>query len=123
MNIELTPLVDVMFTLLLFFILSYQEIEIRGHEIIYPKSTKAETIIVKKDTIVIKIFKKGNIEIHNKIVDMKDVSHFLKELTQEHNKFTKVLIDSEKGVGLQRLMTLVDAVFTVDFKKVDLHTR
>jgi biopolymer transport protein ExbD len=104
---NIAPLVDVMFLLLLFFMLSSHFIQ---HPVIKIKLPESKTAEAQKDTIkTIYISKDGSIFFMNKKVDLKDIQTVIKgSLKDVEQDFVRIKADKESDVGI--LVSVIDEV-------------
>jgi biopolymer transport protein ExbD len=109
MNIgmNIAPLVDVMFLLLLFFMLSSHFIQHPAIKIKLPESKTAEA---QQDTIkTIYISKDGGIFFMDKKMDLKDLQTAIKgALKDAEHDFVRIKADKESDVGI--LVSVIDEV-------------
>ncbi|MDH4128543.1 MAG: biopolymer transporter ExbD [Spirochaetota bacterium] len=124
-HIDFTPLVDVIFILLIFFILSYNEVKIRGHKIHLPEDKTANTTQLKKeDPIIITALKNGKTYLQGMEIDIQDIANQLKKLVKNKLKLPDIIISAEGNVEIQTLISLIDAIKLAGIKKAPLlHTQ
>jgi len=115
-HVELTPLVDIVFNLLLFFILSYQISEYNKIDIVLPESE----IINSKDNFL-NIYIKSNNEIYfeNEAVSF---DLLIEKLSKSDNK-KSLNINSDKNVKVETLVKIIDVVKKAGFDKFNIITK
>ncbi|MEW6162509.1 MAG: biopolymer transporter ExbD [Nitrospirota bacterium] len=106
-HLNIAPLVDVVFLLLLFFMLTSHLIQEPAIRIRLPESKTAEA---KNETIkTVSITKDGEIYFMDKRVDMKNLQIAIKEgLTDLKRDFLRIKADRDVSVGL--LVSVIDEV-------------
>lgn len=118
-HMNIAPLVDVMFLLLLFFMLSSHFIQHPAIRIKLPESKTAEA---QKDTIkTIYISKDGGIFFMNKKVDLKDLQTVIKgSLKDVEQDFLRIKADKESDVGI--LISVIDEVRLIGIRNYNIVT-
>ncbi|MEW6067835.1 MAG: biopolymer transporter ExbD [Nitrospirota bacterium] len=106
-HMNIAPLVDVVFLLLLFFMLSSHLIEETAIRIKLPESKTAET---KNETVkIITITRFGEIYFMDKQVDMENLRTLLQESSMDTEKdFLRIKADADVNVGL--LVSVIDEI-------------
>lgn len=106
-HINIAPLVDMVFLLLLFFMLTSHWIEEPAIRVRLPESSTAE---VKRDEgKVIYITQEGNIYFMERRIDLQDLHKAIQERVRDREKdFLKIKSDKEVNVGL--LVNVMDEV-------------
>ncbi len=123
-NIDLTPLVDVVFTLLLFFILSYKEIKMHSHKLSLPQSNEAEQIKMdKKLPIIITIKKNGQLYLQNQKVNLNNIQMKLKNLLSKYDSLPELIISGGKDVPYHFIIKMIDISKSVGIKTINLRTQ
>lgn len=106
-NINIAPLVDMVFLLLLFFMLTSHLVQEPAIRIKLPESKTAEA----KDEMIktVLISKSGEIYFMNSQVDLKDLRAVIKDGLSDMDKdFLKIKADRDVNVGL--LVSVIDEV-------------
>jgi biopolymer transport protein ExbD len=118
-HLNIAPLVDVVFLLLLFFMLTSHLIEEPAIKIRLPDSTTAESM--REISLTISITKDGEIYFMDKKVDLKNLRAAIQESPLEREKgFLRIKADKEVDVGL--LMSVIDEVRLSDIKSFSIVT-
>lgn len=106
-HINIAPLVDVVFLLLLFFMLTSHLMQEPAIKIKLPQSKTAE--VVKDDPKTIYISKNGEIYYKDTLVALKDLQTVLKStLKGTDDEFIRIKADKESDVGV--LISVIDEV-------------
>ncbi len=105
-HLDITPIVDTVFNLLIFFALSLNFIVTPGIKVNLPESS-TEEIIREKDEIVI-VIKQGNeIFINNSLVSIEQLFLILSESAQR-NRETLIIIQADQEVSHGRVVKVMD---------------
>lgn len=104
-NLNIAPLIDIVFLLLIFFMLSSKFIVDKGITIKLPDSQTASE--VKKD-ITIYIEKNGTLSLNGKEVRMKNLQNELTSLLKGRSNMN-VIIKADRELPLQKGISVIDA--------------
>ena len=119
-GIDLTPMIDIVFNLLIFFMVGSTIVETPQIEISLPKSTSAVGS-EKNETIVISIAKDGKQYING--YEVENLDNNLKELANTKGELEKpVEIRSDEDVRTQILISVIDSVKNAGFTKLSIAT-
>ena len=119
-GIDLTPMIDIVFNLLIFFMVGSTIVETPQIEISLPKSTSAVGT-EKNETIVISIAKDGKQYING--YEVENLDNNLKELANTKGELEKpVEIRSDEDVRTQILISVIDSVKNAGFTKLSIAT-
>ncbi|ASJ20450.1 ExbD/TolR family protein [Brachyspira hampsonii] len=119
-GIDLTPMIDIVFNLLIFFMVGSTIIVTPQIEISLPKSTSAVGS-EKNDTVVISISKDGQKYINGYLSE--DIDADLKELADTEGELEKpVEIRSDQDVKTQTLISVIDSVKNAGFTRLSIAT-
>lgn len=118
-HLNIAPLVDVVFLLLLFFMLTSHFIQEPAIKIKLPDSTTAESM--KEISRTITITKNGDLYFMDKRVDLKNLRAAIQEnLPDKEKTFLRIKADREVDVGL--LVSVIDEVRLSDVKTFSIVT-
>ncbi len=116
-QIQLTPLIDVVFLLIIFFMLSTTFIRIESMELGLPGNGEGGKIAIGKMPVLIDIVSTGGIYWQREMVLPTTLRAKLDaELKRDPNR--KVLVRSGKGVSVQKLVSVLDSVYLAGVKDV-----
>lgn len=119
-GIDLTPMIDVVFNLLIFFMVGSTIVETPQIEISLPKSSSAVGA-EKNENIVITISKDGQKYINGYLVEDLDVN--LADLAKTEGELEKpVEIRSDEDVKTQILISVIDSVKNAGFTRLSIAT-
>jgi len=117
--IDMTPIIDVVFQLLIFFMLTSTFIKASAINVDLPKSKTSDVQPVRE--AVITIYKNGNITFNDKPVTLEEISAILKKI-QQNNEDAVVVIQSDKSVSYGLVIQVMDIVRIAGVKKLSLAT-
>ena len=119
-GIDLTPMMDIVFNLLIFFMVGSTIVETPQIEISLPKSSSAVGA-EKNENIVITISKDGQKYINGYLVEDLDVN--LADLAKTEGELEKpVEIRSDEDVKTQVLISVIDSVKNAGFTRLSIAT-
>ena len=107
-SINITPLIDIVFLLLVFFMLATSFIQKSTIEINL-SSGKTVKIDNAKNTAVVILNKKGLIYLNNKLIKVTNIRNEIKNIIEKNPKY-KILIKSHKKVPVQKVIRLIEEV-------------
>ncbi|WP_295296503.1 biopolymer transporter ExbD [uncultured Brachyspira sp.] len=119
-GIDLTPMMDIVFNLLIFFMIGATIMQTPQIEISLPKSTSAVGK-EKNENIIITIAKDGGIYVNEEAVN--DIDVYLSNLAKVEGELAKpVEIRSDEDVRTQVLISVIDSVKNAGFTKLGIAT-
>lgn len=118
-EINMSPLVDVVFLLLIFFMVTTVFPDKEGIIIEKPESEHAVSLTDKN--IVVKIDLSGKVYIHDKPVTIKDLKRLLKHKIDVNHDLA-VIIQADKQTKTEALIKVIDAAKTSGVKQLGLAT-
>ncbi len=120
-RLEMTPLMDLMFTLLVFFIYSMLSMTVHhGIPLTLPEAKSAK--LERRQNIEISITKTGHLFINKRQVDLREIPNEILSTCKDLKK-TTVLIRGDAGVAYERVMQVLDILRTHGISDVVLETR
>lgn len=119
--VDVTPFLDTIFNLLIFFAVSLNFISNPGIKVDLPKSS-AQEIPRKAKDITILITPKQELYLNEKQVQVAALPDLLKQ-TAKNDKTTQVLIQADQSVPHGLVVTVMDAARTVGLHKLAIITQ
>lgn len=116
-NIDIGPLLDMVFILLIFFVVTSTFTRETGVEVSKPQAQTASQL--EKENILIAITRDGSIHIDERQVDLAGLSDVLKEIIAKNPEREAVLIADKEAVT-EKLVSVIDACTLAGVKKVSL---
>jgi biopolymer transport protein ExbD/biopolymer transport protein TolR len=119
--LDITPLIDVVFLLLIFFLLTATFVTTPSIPVELPKASSKITERVRRD-LIITVHSTGEIEFKKRLMDMVELRKRLKMAAQESTS-VKVLIRADSRAMVGRMAEVMDIAQDVGFKRFGLATR
>ena len=107
-SINITPLIDIVFLLLVFFMLATSFIQKSTIEINL-SSGKTVKIDNEKNTAVVILNKKGLIYLNNKLIKVTNIRNEINNIVKKNPKY-RILIKSHKKIPVQKVIRLIEEV-------------
>ena len=120
-SINITPLIDIVFLLLVFFMLATSFIQKSTIEVNL-SSEKTTEVDNKKNNVVLILNKKGLIYLNNKLINVSNIRNEISNIVKKNPKYS-ILIKSHKKIPVQKVIRLIEEVRlagTDDIKLVNL---
>ena len=117
MGIEMGPLMDIVFILLIFFVVSSSFTRETGVDVTKPQAQSASQL--EKENILIAITREGSIHIHGRQVDMASLQDILKQILAK-TPDREVVVIADKGAVTGTLVQVIDACNLSGVKKVSI---
>ena len=112
--LDLTPVVDIVFNLLIFFALSLNfAAASRGIDIKLPSASSAKTI--RSDQVTVNLTKEGLIFLDDKKITLEQLGPMLKE---KADKKSLVIIRADSEVEHGRVVKIMDIIKTQDLNRI-----
>jgi len=116
-NIDIGPLMDMVFILLIFFVVTSTFTRETGVEVSKPQAQTANQL--EKENILIAITRDGTIHIDERQVDLAGLSDVLKGILAKNPEREAVLI-TDKDAITGKLVSVIDACTLAGVKKVSI---
>ena len=107
-SINITPLIDIVFLLLVFFMLATSFIQKSTIEVNL-SSGKTVKIDNEKNTAIVILNKKGLIYLNNKLIKVTNIRNEINNIVKKNPKY-KILIKSHKKIPVQKVIRLIEEV-------------
>ena len=120
-NLEITPLVDVIFLLLIFFVLSTQFIDLKSMSIDLPSIDKKTMSNLPENRVKIEISKEGDVLINNIILDTFSLKSLNKELRSISPEIKTAIISADSDTKYQYLVTIMESLNRSGFKNIQIN--
>lgn len=116
-HMDLTPMIDIVFLLVIFFMTSSTLIKIKTINVDLPKAAKADSDV--KEIVSVSIDKDENIFISGQQVSSTEAEAALRALVEKNN--TKaIVVEGYQGVSYQRIIEVMSLAKKVGVEKVSL---
>lgn len=118
-EIQMTPLIDMVFILLIFFVVTTSFVSETGLDIQRPQSTSSKTL--PSENIPVAIGADGRITADGRRVGLLSIRPFLQKKLRMHPGLSVVLV-ADKAVSVDRVVRVMDEVRTAGITEVALAT-
>ncbi|MDX8382278.1 MAG: biopolymer transporter ExbD [Ghiorsea sp.] len=116
-EITMAPLIDVVFLLLIFFMVTTVFPDNRGMEIEKPESEFSEALQMKR--VLFDLHQDGSVFYKNKTIELSDITRLVKEQLAAASD-TAVMLKVDKNATTQSLISLMDACKSAGAKRVGI---
>ena len=120
-EINIIPMLDIVFIMLIFFIVTTSFVKEKGLEVSRPSNSPPKQVENKKGPIVVKIDGNGNITIKGRTVERKAVQANLERETAEKPD-SMVIVAAHPDAETDALVTVLDAAKAVGAPSVSVAT-
>ncbi len=120
-EINITPMLDIVFIMLIFFIVTTSFVKEKGLEISRPSNTPPKEIKQKKGPIVVKIDASGNIMLKGRLIERRAVQANL-EREKAERPDSPLIIAAHPDAETDALVTILDAAEAVGVSSVSVAT-
>ncbi|PCI77104.1 biopolymer transporter ExbD [Candidatus Aerophobetes bacterium] len=117
--IDLTPLIDVVFVVLITFMIIAPFLSLDSIKLAKSGSDKTKEISSNEAPITIHLFAGGNIRINQKEVELNQISALLTQLKKSHPQATPLLISDQKA-HFGNYMFIKGSLETAGFEKLHI---
>ena len=107
-SINITPLIDIVFLLLVFFMLATSFIQKSTIEVNL-SSGKTVKVDNQKDTAIVILNKKGQVYLNNKLINVNNIRKEINNIIEKNPKY-RILIKSHKKIPVQKVIRLIEEV-------------
>ncbi|MDX1975736.1 MAG: biopolymer transporter ExbD [Rickettsiales bacterium] len=115
LSLNLTPLIDVLFILIIFFMLTTSFMRVESMEIILPSAQGKAA--ASKDVVHIFISANGDMSLGKRLVDQEELVESLERMMKKDAN-TKVMLLTADGVTIQQLVNIMDRVYLAGGKSL-----
>jgi len=121
-NLNLIPLIDVVFQLIVFFMVATTFIITPGISLVLPTSNTAEPVAMTR--LIVTVVSRDEIYFNKERHDLQSFSLRLSEVTeQEREDIKTVVLEGDRSVPYSLLVEVLDALRRNGFRGVNLRTR
>jgi len=120
-EINITPMLDIVFIMLIFFIVTTSFIKEKGLEVSRPSNAPPKQVEQKKGPIVLKIDASGNITLKGRLIERKAVQANL-EREKAVKPNSTLIIAAHPDADTDSLVTILDAASAVGVASVSVAT-
>lgn len=120
-QIDITPIVDTVFNLMIFFALSMNFMLNPGIKVDLPESS-VEEIIQKEKEVTVSVTKEGNIMVDSNSVSLDQLFGELKKISDK-NPQAVIVIQADKNVSHGRVVQIMDVARSSGIKRIAISTQ
>ncbi len=121
-NVELIPLIDVVFQLVVFFMVSTTFILTPGISLILPRSETSEPVVMSK--LIITVVSKNELYLNKERYDISGLEDRLGAITEEErSEIRTVVIEGDENVSYRLMVEVLDVLRKNGFTGVNLRTK
>jgi biopolymer transport protein ExbD len=121
-NVELIPLIDVVFQLVIFFMVSTTFILTPGISLVLPRAKSSEPVAMTR--IIVSIVSRDEVYLNKERYTVEGLNQKLAELTDEEREEIKtVVIEGDSSVSYSLMVDVLDVLRINGFEGVNLRTR
>ncbi|MCK5534251.1 biopolymer transporter ExbD [bacterium] len=116
-ELNISPLVDMVFLLLIFFLVTTTFSRETGVEVHKPKAKTARTL--SRESVLISVTKEGTIHINNRKVDLEELNRIIKE-TLRNKTDSSIIIIVDKVSFTGRVIAVMDECKQAGAERISL---
>jgi len=116
-QIDIAPLIDIVFQLLIFFMLTSSFIIQPGIKINLPKAVTSE--VVKYDNIELVVSSESVIYLNGKVINMRELKALFKQVAKRNQT---ILIKADKRASLGRIVEIWDLARDMGISQINIAT-
>jgi len=120
-EINITPMLDIVFIMLIFFIVTTSFVKEKGLEVSRPSNSPPKEVKKNKGPIVVKIDANGNITVKGRLLEKKAVEANL-EREKAEKPDSPLIISAHPDAETDALVTILDAAEAVGVGSVSVAT-
>lgn len=120
-NLEITPLVDVIFLLLIFFVLSTQFIDLKSMSIDLPSIDQNTMSNLPEKRVKIEISKEGEVLIDNQIINDFSLVALNAQFRAISSDVKTAIISADSEAKYQYLVTIIESLNRNGFKNIQIN--
>ena len=121
-DVELIPLIDVVFQLVVFFMVSTTFILTPGISLVLPTSETSEPVAMTR--LVVTVVSRDELYVNQERYDLEGLDRELGSMTAEQREGIRtVVVEGDQGVSYQLMVEVLDVLRRNGFRGVNLRTR
>ncbi len=121
LDINVAPLIDIVFLLLIFFMLASEFTDFKTIDLVSPIESNTN-IEITKLPIIINLSETGTIHVNSETIEINNLSNFLNTILIE-NSSKKIVINTDENTKINLLIDIIDIVRDLGIDKIALETK
>lgn len=117
-QINITPLIDVIFLLLIFFMLTSTFVSQAGIKVNLPKAVSSK--VIAENRLVVVIDGNNQLYVHNKIISLKELKTILEKASKENKS---LLIMSDKTAAMGKVVEVWDLCRQTGISQINIASK
>lgn len=120
-NPGLVPMIDVVFQLVVFFMVSSTFVVTPGIKLDLPQSSSAEPVVMSQ--LVVSVISPTEIYLNQKQYDLDGFASALSRITADKSSSSSIVVEGDKNVSYDLMVKVLDTLRKNGFRGVNLRTR
>jgi len=121
-NLNMVPMIDVVFQLIIFFMVATTIIIVPGIALVLPSSATAEPAAMSR--LVVTVVSREEIYLNKERYTMRSLNARLAGVTaKERAEIKSVVLDGDRAISYSLLVEVLDSLRRNGFKAINLHMR
>jgi biopolymer transport protein ExbD len=121
-NVNLIPMIDVVFQLVVFFMVSTTFIITPGISLVLPDSSTSEPVLMSR--LVITVISRDEVYLNKERYTLAGLDESLAALSEdERGQIKTVVLEGDRGVSYSLMVEVLDTLRRNGFKGINLRTR
>jgi biopolymer transport protein ExbD len=122
-EVSLVPMIDVVFQLVVFFMVSTTFILTPGVDLVFPESSSSEPVIMSK--LVITVVSRDEVYLNKEQFDLQGLDAKLQELSQQEEEDVPrtVVLEGDRSIPYELLVSVLDILRLNGYRGINLRTR
>ena len=121
-NVELIPLIDVVFQLVVFFMVSTTFILTPGISLVLPKSETSEPVVMSK--LIVTVVSRNELYLNKEQYDVEGLDQRLGAITEEERSEIKtVVVEGDENVSYSLMVQVLDVLRRNGVTGINLRTK
>ena len=121
-NVNLIPMIDVVFQLVVFFMVSTTFIITPGISLVLPDSSTAEPVLMSR--LVVTVISREEVYLNKERYTLDGLDESLAALSEDEREEIKtVVLEGDRGVSYSLMVEVLDTLRRNGFKGINLRTR
>ncbi len=121
LNLDMAPLIDVVFLLLIFYMLTSSFVQDHGIDLELPDASTSQ--VMDPDQFTVNVNDKGDIFVAKERVSLADLTQLVRSRFSHNDKEKSVIVRSSASASVESLVGVMDAVRSGGVEAISIETR